>query len=461
MTTSFALNSSLEEMSFIGYDRFEKNSFNRSNQIKTEAARPDELLIKDSFNGTVTDKNTIQFVREIRNPVDFKAQGIVILKYNFSHLKDIYIKYEGKHDILIIDHAGYVMYSSNGGDEYEKYEYCDEILSNNPVVRLDKNYYISKISNPLGITSIAKISKREVGKMPIGLIGSIIAVDILLLIISLSIMYMKLRKLNDRTNKIIIAMDEVKGGNLNVEIPITSDNDEINYISQSFNRMCKDLDEYIKKSYLSQIEQKKAEMTALQNQINPHFLYNTLESIRMKAISNGDREVGKMLYTLSFLFRKQLKDDNIITLKDELYYCQQYINIFKFRYDDNFNFEINCPKDLEQCEIIKFSIQPIIENYFIHGIRLEDFDNLLKINVFKEDNDVFIKIIDNGKGMGIDGITLMNLRLIGKQNWGNSMGVSNVHERLVGEYGEGYGLEFSQNTNMGVTVTVRIQYRGV
>lgn len=458
---SFGLNDSLEEISFISYDRMEKNSFNRKNQIKTEHVEQSEFLSENSFNNVSTNKNTIEFIREIRNPINLKSQGIIIIKYNLNHVNDVFKKYENKHQIIIVDRNGYVIHSSDKDYNYEKYRYYDEILNSNKEAKLEKNYYINKTINPLGIISVAKIGKSEVNKVSIGLINSIVFVDALVLIISLSIIYIKLKLLSDRTDKVLVAMDEVKNGNLGVQIPITSDNDEINYISENFNKMCKDLDEYIKKIYLSEIEQKKAEMTALQNQINPHFLYNTLESIRMKAICNGDKEVGKMLYTLSFLFRKQVKDSNIITLKEELDYCTKYIEIFKFRYYDNFNFEISCPSDLEKYKINKFTIQPLIENYFVHGIRLEDCDNLLKIEVYKEENDILIKIIDNGKGITRTALEIINYKLIQREKLGNSIGISNVNERIVNEYGENYGVRLKQNKDRGVTLIIKISCKEV
>lgn len=458
---SFGLNDSLEEISFISYDRMEKNSFNRKNQIKTEHVGQGEFLSENSFNDISTNKNTIEFIREIRNPINLKSQGIIIIKYNLNHVNDVFKKYENKHQIIIVDRNGYVIHSSDKDYDYEKYKYYDEILNSNKEAKLEKSYYINKTSNPLGIISVAKIGKSEVNKVSIGLINSIVFVDALVLIISLSIIYIKLKLLSDRTDKVLAAMDEVKNGNLEVEIPITSDNDEINYISENFNKMCKDLNEHIKKIYLSEIEQKKAEMTALQNQINPHFLYNTLESIRMKAICNGDKEVGKMLYTLSFLFRKQVKDSNIITLKEELDYCTKYIEIFKFRYYDNFNFEINCPNDLEKYKINKFTIQPLIENYFVHGIRLEDCDNLLKIEVYKEENDILIKIIDNGRGISRTALEIINYKLLQREKLGNSIGISNVNERIVNEYGEDYGVRLKQNKNRGIILIIKISCKEV
>ncbi|MDV4150714.1 histidine kinase [Clostridium sp. AL.422] len=453
---SFNLNYNLEEISFVSYSRMERSSFNRKNQIKVTSAYKEDIPIEERGNGIYSDKNTLRFIREVRDPINLKSEGLIILTYNLNNVKDIVKKYDGEHQVIILDNEGYIIYNSDGEYDYEKYEYYDEIIKSDGEVKLDKNYYINKSMNSSAIISVAKMEKSDVNKISKGLIRSIFFVDTLVLLISLSILYIKLKLLSDRTDNILVAMEKVKNGNLDIEIPITSDNDEINYISENFNLMCKDLNEYIKKIYLAEIEQKKAEMIALQNQINPHFLYNTLESIRMKAICNGDREVGNMLYTLSFLFRKQVKDSNIITLKDELDYCSKYIEIFKFRYYDNFNFEINCPKDVERYKIVKFSIQPLIENYFVHGIRFEDNDNLLKIDVTKEEDVIFIKIIDNGKGISNEDLEKIKDKLLNNKQEGNSIGIVNVNKRIVNEYGEGYGLQIIRNEDCGVTLIVKI-----
>lgn len=459
--TSFNSNDSLAEISFISYSRMEKSSFNRKNQIAVKKVSKDEIPIDEGLNSIITDKNTLKFVREVREPINLKSEGVIILTYDLNHIKNIVKKYEDEHQVMIFDSEGYIIYDSDDEFNYERYRYYDEIEKNNKEVKLDKEYYINKSINRSNLLSVSKMLKSSVNKIPRSLINSLVFVDFIVFIVSLSILFIKLKLLSDRTDNILVAMEKVKGGDLGVEIPITSDNDEINYISENFNEMCKDLNEYIKKIYLSEIEQKKAEMIALQNQINPHFLYNTLESIRMKAICNGDKEVGKMLYTLSFLFRKQVKDSNIITLKEELLYCSKYIEIFKFRYYDNFNFEINCPNDLEKYKIVKFSIQPLIENYFIHGIRFEDCDNLLKIDVTKEENDIFIKIIDNGRGISDEELKKINDELLNNKQEGNSIGISNVNKRIINEYGAEYGLKILKNEDKGITLIVRILCKGV
>lgn len=170
-------------------------------------------------------------------------------------------------------------------------------------------------------------------------------------------------------------------------------------IACHFNEMCEKLDLYIQKSYLAEIEQKNAEMAALQSQINPHFLYNTLEAIRMKAICNGDSEVGKMLYSMAVTFRSQLKEADIITLAQELHYCKKYLELFEYRYPKQFKSSVDCPLEYMQVPIIKFVLQPIIENYFIHGIRMRDNDNFIRIMVEKKQCGYEITVEDNGRGM--------------------------------------------------------------
>ena len=105
----------------------------------------------------------------------------------------------------------------------------------------------------------------------------------------------------------------------------------------------------------------------------------------MKAVCNGDREVGKMLYSMAVTFRAQIKEADIITLAQELHYSKKYMELFEFRYQNQFQAAVECPEEYLQVPIIKFVLQPIIENYFIHGMRMKEPDNFIRIAVEKED----------------------------------------------------------------------------
>ncbi len=267
---------------------------------------------------------------------------------------------------------------------------------------------------------------------------------------------------------LLIAMDQVKEGNIEVDIPIGNESDEISIISKHFNEMCKQLNDYIEISYLAELKekraevnQKKAELMALQSQINPHFLYNTLESIRMKAICNGDREVGRMLYILAFLFRNQLKENDIIPIRNEINYCQKYLEIFKFRYEEKFEFTINCPEGILDKQIIKFTLQPLIENYFVHGIKLDNNDNKLSINIKEKGNKIIIEIEDNGKGIDREKIKQLNEILSVRGTARKSIGITNANERIGILYGEEYGIRVVENVKVGTKIIVIIPMREV
>lgn len=207
------------------------------------------------------------------------------------------------------------------------------------------------------------------------------------------------RRLTARVDSILYAMNQVTTGNLQTRLKVNKKGDELDMVADQFNKMCEDLNLYIQKSYLAEIERKNAQMQALQSQINPHFLYNTLEAIRMKAICNGDREVGKMLYSMVTLFRSQLKEADVITLGQELDYCKQYMELFEYRYQGSFSSQVSCPVELLSIPIIKFVLQPVVENYFVHGIERDRKDNLVKIWAEAEGDVLYLYIQDNGRGM--------------------------------------------------------------
>ena len=255
-------------------------------------------------------------------------------------------------------------------------------------------------------------------------------------------------------------MNQVQTGNLKVQLPENEHGDELDMISRHFNLMCQELESYIRKSYLAEIEQQNAEMQALQSQINPHFLYNTLEAIRMKAICNGDREVGKMLYSLAVTFRSQLKEADVITLMQEMHYCKKYLELFEYRYQGKFHSSVECGPELSNIPVIKFILQPIIENYFIHGIRMEENDNEINIYARRAGEDLFIHVEDNGRGMPEKDMESKNRELANNEmDTRKSIGVTNVNRRLKAAYGDTCGVFLTANHPRGMHVILKVKVK--
>lgn len=397
----------------------------------------------------------------IRNPYTLDNIGFFIMTYGTDKLDELIEKYDAKdHKLMLLTTEGYALYDSSKKYEGNMYPYIYDLVSNDRGTFLDEKCYLNFAHNLSKTILVSAVPEALIFKKAIIPVVSILIISIILIIIGEGIVYLRIRKLGHRTQNIINAMDSLKEGNFDISIPTGNEDDELNLIAETFNDTCKTLDEYIKKVYLAEIKQKKSEMDMLQTRINPHFLYNTLESIRMKAIVNGDREVGKMLYNLASLFRNMIKGENIITLSEELYFCKMFLELHKFRYDDKFEYCIDYDSDILSYKIIKLIIQPVIENYLVHGIDLEREDNFLMITAEKIDNDLLVTIEDNGKGIEEGRLKNINSSLTQGVKNGDSIGLLNTHERIVLEYGKEYGITLKNKKLGGTEVSIKIPAMG-
>lgn len=399
-------------------------------------------------------------INSINDPYKLENIGSLIIKYKLDAIDNILKSYaKAKSNVVVINKNGEVIYDSLKVYTRKVYPYLDKLITTDKAIMLKENSYIDIATGGVGVTVVGILPVANVFEGSRIIVSTIYILALLLIFIAEFIIILKIDGLSKRTENIMKAMKELQKGNFKVSIPDSLEDDELNMISESFNNMCKTLDDYINKVYVAEIKQKNAEVVALQSQINPHFLYNTLESIRMKAISNGDKEVGKMLYNIATLFRNIIKGKSLITIGQELEHCRLYLDLFKFRYEGKFEYCIDIEPDLITKEIIKFTLQPIIENYIVHGVRLESNDNFLLITVEKEEEHIIISLEDNGKGIEEEKLKEIEENLknydVTKEN-DKSIGILNVHERLVLTYGKDCGLTIKSKGSKGTTVIIKI-----
>lgn len=460
--SSFQLNNFLKNISFVSYSRNEISIFNRKGEIKTYPFNSNKLLNNGELENTIYKQNEINISNEIRDAASLKSEGMLITTYDISSIGNIIKKYrDTDSEVLILNQDGMVIYDSENKYDYEYYPYFDRLKIGNKEVALEENYYVDMLPDNNGLISVVRIKTSDATKIPLVFKISAFLVSLFLFIIAECVLYLKFKNLSKRMDELILAMERVENGDIDTYIPLGNENDEITFIADNFNKMCQRLNDHIRKSYLAELHQREAEIVALQNQINPHFLYNTLESIRMKAICNGDKEVGKMLYSLAFLFRNQVKGKLIVSIDQEIKYCNKYLELFKFRYNEKFKFSIECEEDLYDKGIVKFTLQPLIENYFVHGIRLEKDDNELKIYIYKHLDDIVVEIIDNGRGIPKEKLDDINRRIRECDYSSKSIGMLNVHERIKIKYGEPYGLTVTSEENTGTNMILRFPLREV
>lgn len=324
-----------------------------------------------------------------------------------------------------------------------------------PIDDLEKNNFVQhqELSDDYRILAVLdkKSVKIETGKNLAPLIICIIILDNILLIF----LYKTFKRYSQQVSIVMQAMDQTAAGNLETRIDITNTEYELKELSIGINEMLDSINQFVEDIYKLEIKQQDAHMRALQAQINPHFLYNTLEYIRMYAISEGSEELADVVYAFSALLRNNTNQEKTITLKEELDFCEKYVYLYQMRYPNRVAYHFMIDPDLEKIEVPKFVIQPLVENYFKHGIDFTRFDNALSVKVLQEGKRVRIIIKDNGKGMTEKRLKQIEEKLSHpKVELHGSIGLQNVNERLRASFGSSYYMSLENNETGGLTVSI-------
>ncbi|UTR13526.1 sensor histidine kinase [Salipaludibacillus sp. LMS25] len=323
-------------------------------------------------------------------------------------------------------------------------------------VKLDDLYYIQTSVEPVSnlmITSI--IPRKELASLFTYKI-TILLIIIVLTVIAIVLPYFSLRGHSKRVDQIVTKMRKVQEGNLKIKIDTGQGNDDLSVISETFNETLDELNNYIDKVYTSKIKEKEAELASLQAQINPHFLYNTLEAIRMKSLAEGGRTTAKMIVQLSELFRHSLKTAELVTLEEEQNHARQYIELFSFRFPEQLTSFFVGIEELNRHLIPPFILQPLIENFLIHGFKQNSNDNRLVVRMKEKGSTLLIEIEDNGKGIGEDALERIMCKLERGESTSDSIGLINVNERIKLKYGQGYGVTIESIPDVKTVVTVKL-----
>lgn len=252
-----------------------------------------------------------------------------------------------------------------------------------------------------------------------------------------------------RIERLTRLMQEVQEGSMDMQVG-SDDRDEIGMLYRGFGSMMKRIRTLINEVYLGKITQKEAELKALQAQINPHFLYNTLSLINWKALAAGEEDISRMTLAMSTFYRTALnRGRNVLQVEAELSNTRAYLEIQSMLYDGDFDYEIEAQPEILQCESLNLILQPLVENAIHHGIE-EKTDGRGKISVrgWKEENCVWFMVEDNGIGMEqevADKILTMESK---------GYGVRNVDERIRLCYGEKYAMKVESVVGKGTKMTI-------
>ena len=412
-------------------------------------------------------KSSYKWVITLSRPlVNYKTGengGVFFIDLNYNAISSLCSNNNigGSGYIFILDENGNIIYHPQQQLMYGglKTENIDEIMSSTKdhfqSEEGDKLYTISK-SDMTGWTVVGAAYTSELLKnnKQAQMMYLLVAGVLLLGVIAISSIIS--REITKPIRQLRDSMSMVEEGRFDkANVPVTASN-EVGSLSKSFNVMTERIHTLMEQNVYEQKQKRKNELKALQAQINPHFLYNTLDSIIWMSEAGRNDEVVLMTSALARLFRQSISNDKEqVTVAEEIEYVRSYLTIQKMRYKDKLEYSIDVSPEINHVMIIKFALQPIVENAIYHGLKYKDTKGNLSIRGYVRGKKAYITIADDGVGMEEAALEHI-FDETKKEHKSNGVGVPNVQKRLKLYYGQEYGISYISRKGVGTVATVTV-----
>ena len=414
------------------------------------------------YQSSRTDK--VVLCRKIVRPGAKKTLGFVVIGVGqdyFDNLCKNVVKNESE-SILVIDAGGSVLSQIGKIDPKLKKTLTGPSFVHQDFEKRDThfsygNYEVVCTQTSAEASIICKVVKRydlqmrlwDIAYMPLVILAFFMLGLLPLLLIISNIVTKPLRKLNE-------AINDVSEGNFDQQVEVLT-HDEVGEVAECFNRMVLAIKELIDKNYVITLQEKESELAALQAQINPHFLYNTLNSILWLSELQGADKVTQMLDSLIKVLQYTVDNTKeFVRVRDEVAFIHNYIRILNFRYFERFSFIFDIKEDTLEYEMPRFILQPLVENAVLHGFDNNDLNATVKLSIHLQDGELFLCVSDDGRGMPEEKIReILHTDSSSKKSL-NKIGLYNVNQRICLTYGEEYAIHIDSKVGCFTKVTVRI-----
>ncbi|MCR5526659.1 MAG: sensor histidine kinase [Lachnospiraceae bacterium] len=394
--------------------------------------------------------------------------GVLLVDMNYSGVEEILAKANGGNSgeyIYLIDGDGNIIYhprqrliSSGLAEENNKVAAAYFDGDHTEVFNGEKRVVVSKSVSYTGwkLVNVIPDSSFRLGIRGLQLYAiltisvGIAAIILLNLFLSYVIAH-PIKRLND-------SVKEWENGNMNPKIYVGG-TIEVEHLGRTLSRTVRQIRQLMDRIVVEQEEKRKSELDALQSQINPHFLYNTLESIIWMIEGERYSDAVSMVSELSSLFRISLsKGKTIISIEDEIKHARNYMNIQKIRYKNSFTVDFDIQDEILKCCTVKLIVQPLLENAIYYGVEGMDGEGEITVKGYRKDDDIYIDVIDNG--IGIPEETAQSLLTEDNHihKHGSGVGIINVHNRIKLRFGEEYGLEIESEPDEGSMFRIHLPY---
>ncbi len=468
----WAMDESLISMSFIFLDGKRVDTGYRRLLSFTQGKYDELISLANKADGAcgwvanIASENTVTLYRLIKDisGSGFKPLGVLLINVDAKYLLNYTSVARQKYKPEITCIAGNQILSLNPAaiNRTELYNFLDskntyDIVSYNgemSFVSVKKSgysgwYFVYMLSSVDILSNVYNINK--------------IYIAVLLFIVILAVItgYGFTNAISRPLAKLADTMKVVEGGDYSAVSDINPHGGlfsitEVVQLSNNFTRMIKEIDHLINEGYVKQLTILEMRYKILQQQINPHFLYNTLDTINWKAINNGDKDISIMVRSLSGILRGSIKGADIITVREDMEFVEDYIAIQSIRFEERLKFTVDMIEGAYSCRIPRLTLQPIVENCIIHN--LEKHSGICEILVVSAISEglLAISIEDNGHGVDPQHIEMV---LSGRAEAANSsIGLKNINERIRITFGEQYGIHVENRQPSGTKVTVLLPY---
>ncbi|MCM3724871.1 sensor histidine kinase [Neobacillus cucumis] len=416
---------------------------------------------------SITDKQTPTF--SIIRKLDYfnfnNKEKIVRIEINPATIENIFNNVTFKGDIYLLNQKGEIEYSTKKDLGWRKKPIrFNQISKTNKTVILNSTYldqaYLQnwKVVGTISEKTMLKTVNKS-GRFILYLAFiNIIIPTIIIIIINRSF----LRRLQR------IFRHVKKMGDQNFEkIPDPEFTDEIGILTSEFNRMIRKIEELIQDVFMANIQKQemeikrnRAQLSALQSQINPHFLFNALETIRMRSLMKEETETANIIHNMAKIFRNSLTwGKDMMTVRSEVNLVLSFLEIQKYRFGEKLDYEIEIDEAAEQCMIPNMALQPFVENASIHGIEPLKGNGKISVKVTVNQDILTCMIIDNGAGMAADKKEQILYSLENEEEMGNSVGIKNVFYRLKMYYADQFRFYVDSEKGKGTIITIKIPYK--
>ena len=451
-----------------GMSRISRDPFQNERWYREAAENPEEIQLISVVTGRniVTNRSysiddVFSLAKAVQDPETGEVLGVILLDIRHdiiqSSINGVTIGEKGF--VFVMDQEDNIVYTPVNGIVYRVNPKWVKAMEPMSVQIQGGSYQIrSELSPYTGWRTVGVFSMDEVMSSVNTIVYILFTCVIISLVLVVIVSFKFSRTLTNPIFKLKRLMKQAESGDLTVRFNFQH-NDEIGELGQSFNHMIARIDQLIQMVYVEQENKRTAEMKSLQEQIKPHFLYNTLDTISWMARDYDAEDIVRLVDALTNMFRIGLSHGkDIITVKEEITHVSNYLYIQKIRYKDKLNYVIHVDESLYAVEVPKLILQPLVENAIYHGVKAKRGGGTITITGVPEGENLVFTVQDDGAGMPQEKVEELNRRMSERSvlDEQKSFGLFYIRERIQLCYGKGYGVHVESTLGEGTRVTITL-----